>query len=475
MQAPLAGGTNGAGNRDEIISMDGATVRFGELVALRNVTLGLPRGRILGVIGPSGAGKTTTVRLLTGALEPTEGKVVVLGEDPRRFHRRTRERIGYMPQLFTLYPDLTAGENVDFVASLFGLLWRRRRRRVEEVLKVVDLWDARGRRASDLSGGMQRRLELASALVHEPELLFLDEPTAGIDPLLRAQIWTELHRLKDTGRTLIITTQYVNEAEECDEVALIAQGRLAALATPDELRRQATGGDVIEVETEGAFDGRGLQSLPHVVGVQQVGPRSLRVTVDDAGTATPAVMAAIDAAGGEVVNSREYRLTFDEIFAVLVERSREQYAAEDRVEAGHARNEAEARELVERELHQRRADARTTPLDEGAEASGTVGTIGVRHGVPARGADESVGHERDAARAVEADPTARHVGTDSPGEPLDWSTETQPLPGAEAPLTPEERVAAEERRAIEQLDVSAGLVDAETVGRRDPTDREAGR
>ena len=158
----------------------------------------------------------------------------MLGEDPRRFRRRTRERIGYMPQQFTLYPDLTARENVDFVASLFGILWRTRHRRTREVLQLVDLWDARGRRAGRLSGGMQRRLELACALVHDPDLLFLDEPTAGIDPILRVKIWEELHRLRDDGRTLLVTTQYVNEAEECDTVALISGGRLIALADPDE-------------------------------------------------------------------------------------------------------------------------------------------------------------------------------------------------------------------------------------------------
>ena len=150
----------------------------------------------------------------------------MLGEDPRSFRRQTRERIGYMPQQFTLYPDLTARENVDFVASLFGMLWRTRHRRTREVLQLVELWDVRGRRAGRLSGGMQRRLELACALVHDPDLLFLDEPTAGIDPILRAKVWEELHRLRDAGRTLLVTTQYVNEAEACDTVALIAGGRL---------------------------------------------------------------------------------------------------------------------------------------------------------------------------------------------------------------------------------------------------------
>ncbi len=170
---------------DVAIVVDRATKRFGSLVALQDLTLTVPFGTTLGVIGPSGAGKTTTIRLMTGGIAPTAGQVRVLGENPRRFRRQTRERIGYMPQQFVLYPDLTAQENVGFVASLFGMLWRRRRDRVRAVLELVDLWDARGRRASELSGGMQRRLELACALVHDPALLFLDEPTAGIDPLLQ--------------------------------------------------------------------------------------------------------------------------------------------------------------------------------------------------------------------------------------------------------------------------------------------------
>lgn len=312
------------------VVIDRASKRFNDVVAVSDVSLVVPFGTIVGVIGPSGAGKTTTIRLLTGALEPTSGDVRVLGERPTRFRRRTRERIGYMPQSFTLYPDLTASENVDFVASLFGMLFLRRRSRGGQVLKLVDLWDARKRRAGDLSGGMQRRLELACALVHDPTLLFLDEPTAGIDPLLRARVWDELHRLRDAGRTLIVTTQYVTEAEECDSVALIADGRLVALGTPTELRRAAAGGDIVEVETTRTFDASALAGGEGgaVRSVRQTGPRSFQAIVADAGTATPAIVDAVGAAGGEVAAAREHRLSFDEVFAQLVRRH------DARVEAG---------------------------------------------------------------------------------------------------------------------------------------------
>jgi ABC-2 type transport system ATP-binding protein len=303
-----------------VVVMQEVSHRFEEREVLSGIGLTVPRGAILGIIGPSGAGKTTTIRMLTGALAPTSGRVSVMGTDPKRFRRSDRERIGYMPQKFTLYEDLTTGENVDFVASLFGMLWRRRRQRVREVLKIVDLWDVRGRRAGRLSGGMQRRLELACALVHDPELIILDEPTAGIDPLLRGAIWDELHRLRDDGRTILVTTQQVAEAEECDGVAMIVGGRVIALARPDELRRMATNGDLLDIETEGIYDGSVLLGTPGIREVTQDGPRHLRVVVDDAGSALPAVVEQIRSAGVEVGTAREHRLTFDEVFAVLVAR-----------------------------------------------------------------------------------------------------------------------------------------------------------
>jgi ABC-2 type transport system ATP-binding protein len=298
--------------------LDGVSRRFGEVVAVDGVSLMAGSGRILGLIGPSGSGKTTTIRLILGALAPDSGRVRVLSEDPRFFRRRTRERIGYMPQLFVLYPDLTARENIDMMAALFGLLPGRRRQRIIEVLNLVDLWEARNRLAHDMSGGMQRRLELACALVHEPSLLVLDEPTAGIDPLLRNRVWEELHRLRAAGVTIVVTTQYVTEAEYCDAVALISEGRLVAHAAPGELRRRALGGDVIEVGTRAPFDVRALAPIDGVVAVRQTGPARFLVVARDAGLASPKVDDAVEAAGGDIEYSREYRPNFDEVFTALV-------------------------------------------------------------------------------------------------------------------------------------------------------------
>jgi ABC-2 type transport system ATP-binding protein len=306
----------------DAVTIDRATKRFGDDFALQDVSVSVREGTILGIIGPSGAGKTTFVRLLTGALAPTEGEIRVMGEDPLEFKRRTRERIGYMPQSFALYPDLTTRENVDFVASLFGLLWWRRRRRTRQVLELVDLWQVRDRRAGKLSGGMQRRLELASALVHDPLVLFLDEPTAGIDPLLRAAIWRELTRLRDEGRTLLVTTQYVGEAEQCDAVLLISDGRVVAAGTPDELRRSAIGGDVVDIETKTPIDASVLRQVAGVHRVEQRGPTQIRATVEDASTTLPELVDAVSRAGADVASAAEARPSYDEVFGILVERAR---------------------------------------------------------------------------------------------------------------------------------------------------------
>ena len=305
------------------VSMRDVTRRFGSVVAVNRVSLEVPPGSLLGVIGPSGSGKTTTIRMLIGGLAPTSGEVRVLGEEPRRFSRRTRERVGYMPQAFILYPDLTTRENVDFVACLFGLLFRRGSR-VQEVLETVDLWGVRDRRASKLSGGMQRRLELACALVHDPALIVLDEPTAGLDPLLRGSVWSELHRLRDMGRTIIVTTQYVAEAEECDQVVLISDGRLVARSSPEGLRQAALGGEVVEIQTADVFDGTRLIGLRAVLEVRQRGPNQFLAVTENAGVATPGLVQKIESEGGKVAFVREFRPSFDEVFAALVERSREQ-------------------------------------------------------------------------------------------------------------------------------------------------------
>lgn len=307
---------------EPIISAREVSRAFDGRTVIEGLSFEVERGTILGLVGPSGSGKTTTVRMLTGTLGRTSGEIRVLGEDPRRFSRRARGQIAYMPQLFSLYEDLSAQENVGFVAALYGIGPFKRRALIRRALEIVDLHDARHRLARDLSGGMQRRLELACALVHSPAVLFIDEPTAGIDPMLRQTIWDQLRRLQDNGRTLLVTTQYVSEAEYCDRVALIADGELVALDTPDELRKLVFGGDVLEVRTERAVDAEMLATVPGITGVTQPAARQLFVTTDDAATTTPQIIETLRRAGIGVVGLEEHQPTFDEVFTGLVERRR---------------------------------------------------------------------------------------------------------------------------------------------------------
>ena len=215
---------------------------------VRALDLTVPPGTIFGIVGPSGSGKTTTLRLLLGTETPQQGSMTVLGRSPQSFSRDDRRRIGYLPQTPALAPELTIRHNLQLVASLYGMPWRlpglpgRRhraaRRRIAEVLDFVGLTDNKRTRLGKASGGEQRRLALAAALVHDPDLLVLDEPTAGIDPLLRNRIWEGLAELRDGGTTVVVTTQYVTEAEQCDLVTLMVDGRAIVTDTPHRLRRR---------------------------------------------------------------------------------------------------------------------------------------------------------------------------------------------------------------------------------------------
>lgn len=308
--------------RNLVIVMDEVTRRFNGVTAVQDLTLSIERGRILGLIGPSGSGKTTTVRMVAGALAASAGTIRVLGENPLRFSRALRQQIAYLPQIFSLYGDLTVGENTGFIAALYGISAFSRAPRIRRALEVVDLWDKRDRLARHLSGGEQQRLELACAIVHEPMVLFVDEPTAGVDPILRQEIWNELRLMRDDGRTLMVTTQYVAEAEYCDEVALLHHGRLVARDTPDALRRSVAGGDVLEIETDREVDPNVLAHLPDVRNVRQAGPRRLVVLVGAAPTATPRLFEALAAQQVGVSSLSQHQPTFDEIFGDLVEQRR---------------------------------------------------------------------------------------------------------------------------------------------------------
>ncbi len=309
---------------DEIvIHTDELTKKFNHEPAVQDVTLDVPRGQIFGFIGPSGSGKTTTVRMLTGILEPTSGKAVVLGRSPAKFDERTREKIGYMPQLFALYPDLTVWENMNFAASIYGMGWFRGKR-LRQVLDFVELYGDRGKLAHNLSGGMQRRLSLAATLVHDPVLIFLDEPTTGIDPILREKFWEHFRSLRDEGRTLFVTTQYVGEAAQCDYIGVLDQGRLLTVDTPEGLRRQALGGEVVELQTLERIDYNHLQllrRLPFVHNITRQGDQELRLVVDEASTAIPALLEWAKQQKLSIASIQQYLPPFDEVFVELVNKA----------------------------------------------------------------------------------------------------------------------------------------------------------
>lgn len=302
---------------------------FDDVEVVRHIDLDVEPGTILGLIGPSGCGKTTTVRLLTGLLVPTTGEARIHGRRSTRLGASERERIGYMPQTPALFPELSLVENLSFHASMYGLPLRRRRR-LDELLDWVELGEHRSKRVVDASGGMQRRLSLAAAFVQDPEVAFLDEPTAGIDPILRDRFWARFRELAERGTTLLVTTQYVGEAGKCDQVGLMSDGELLLLDTPARLRRAAFGGEVVDVSLVAPLAHDAVTQLEQhavVIGsIEHVDPLTLRVVVDEARSAVDALTAECRALGAEVLSVTEHVVDYDEAFVRIVERHRSESA-----------------------------------------------------------------------------------------------------------------------------------------------------
>ncbi|MEO6397256.1 MAG: ABC transporter ATP-binding protein [Tepidiformaceae bacterium] len=305
-----------------MVSLEGVSKSFGEHLVVNDLSFEVRGGQIFGLIGPSGCGKTTLVKMLVGLVSPTSGRAAVRGVDPAKFTARERAGIGYAPQGFFLYPTLTVQENAKFVASLYGIGFLQRKRRIREVLTFLEIWDARKRLAKNISGGMQRRLSIACALFHKPGLVFVDEPTSGLDPILRAKVWDYLRQLRNEGSTVFVTTQHIDEAEYCDQVGILNGGSLIAVGTPQEIRRSALGGEVIAVEggTYTREDVVALWELPEVKKVDWDGRDKLRLMVDDAATATPAVTEVLHRRGTQFTALMPYLPSFDEVFIELVQR-----------------------------------------------------------------------------------------------------------------------------------------------------------
>jgi ABC-2 type transport system ATP-binding protein len=268
-----------AGRQDLAIHLAGIVKRYGATEALASLSLDVRRGEMFGLIGPDGAGKTTAIRLMCGLLRADAGEVRVLGRDPVREHREITRRIGYLSQRFSLYGDLTIDENIAFFAEIHGV--RQYRARRDQLLEMTQLTPFRGRLAARLSGGMKQKLALACTLVHEPELILLDEPTTGVDPISRREFWKLLSEFLAHGVTILMSTPYLDEAERCTRVALVHEGRVLAADEPLRLRALISG-PMVEV-VAGTIPGAAetVRHLPHVLDAQTFGER-LHVRLDGA-------------------------------------------------------------------------------------------------------------------------------------------------------------------------------------------------
>jgi ABC-2 type transport system ATP-binding protein len=231
-------------NMESIVSIQNVTKVFGIQTVLQEINLEIHKGEIFGLLGPSGAGKTTLVKQLIGLDLPTSGEVDLFGK--RMPSLDLIQGVGYMSQSDALYTELSAKENLEFFATLYGLKGKERKKRIDEVMEIVQLSEHLSKLVSQYSGGMKRRLSLAAALLHEPDLLILDEPTVGIDPVLRQSIWDSFYELKNKGKTLIVTTHVMDEAEKCDRLGLIRDGHLIAVGTPSELKFQTNAATIEE-------------------------------------------------------------------------------------------------------------------------------------------------------------------------------------------------------------------------------------
>jgi ABC-2 type transport system ATP-binding protein len=251
---------------EAVIKVENLTRRFGDFVAVDHVNFEVQAGEVVGYLGPNGSGKTTTIRMLLGLLEPDEGKATVLGFDAFRQSEEVRTRAGYMSQKFAIYDDLTVQENLTFYGGVYGI---RDKARISHTLELVGLRGHESTLTRSLSAGWRQRLALGIALVHEPKLLFLDEPTSGVDPTARRAFWDLIYELAEDGVTILVTTHYMDEAEYCERVGIMRDGKLLAMDTPSNLKKNIIPGDVWEVYAEPLQDG--LAVLHEIQGVLRIG------------------------------------------------------------------------------------------------------------------------------------------------------------------------------------------------------------
>ncbi len=304
---------------DSIVEVRNLEKRFGAFRAVAGISFSVARGEIFGFLGPNGAGKSTTIRMLCGLLAPSGGTGRVAGLDIRTDTERIKSHIGYMSQKFSLYDELTVEENIDFYSGIYRLPKTRKAARKEWVLRMAGLTEHRRSRTADLSGGWKQRLALGCAVLHEPPILFLDEPTSGVDPNSRRQFWDLIYELAGQGVTVFVTTHYMEESEYCDRLGIIYNGQLIALGRPRELKTKHMTDAVLEIDCPRPQDAMAvLERLPAVKETALFG-KGLHAVVPAPDTAIPAIRAALAAAGQPSTRIERIVPTLEDVFVSLIE------------------------------------------------------------------------------------------------------------------------------------------------------------
>ena len=302
-------------NAVEVVEL---TKKFDSFTAVDGVSFTVRRGEIFGFLGPNGAGKTTTIRMLLGLITPTAGRASVLGFDIIHQVGEIQQRIGYMSQRFSLYDDLTVAENLNFFGGTYGVRRKRLQERKTYVLTMAGLHGRENELAGNLSGGWRQRLALGCAILHEPEMIFLDEPTAGVDPISRREFWDLLYALSDEGRTIFVTTHYMDEAEHCNRLAFIQRGRLAALGSPEEIKLEKMRGQVMEIDCAAPEVAMGLQRETDLFDEVSLYGALIHVVAEGAEAHRPRVIAVIKEAGVEIRSVEIIAPSLEDVFIASV-------------------------------------------------------------------------------------------------------------------------------------------------------------
>ena len=313
-------------NQGPAVKLDSLVKRFGDFVAVNRVSLEVAPGEIFGFLGPNGAGKSTTIRILCGLLAPTSGRATVHGFDVATQSEEIRQNIGYMSQKFSLYDDLTVEENIEFFGGVYGVSDAELPSRRDYVLQMAGLEEKRKTMTRLLSGGWKQRLALGCAILHQPPILFLDEPTSGVDPIARRNFWDLIYQLSEAGQTVFVTTHYMDEAEYCHRLALMYAGRVIALGSPAELKASLGAGHLLTLETSDLFGSlTSLGGQPGILDVAVFGG-GLHVKVEDESRAEETIRAVLASKNIRIANMEPISPSMEDVFVSLIERE-EQAAA----------------------------------------------------------------------------------------------------------------------------------------------------